>query len=130
MSQYERHSTITLEEVIPFVSTKENKLPAVKEIKGIKIKMTSDRYAVFSSKGCDCVQCGIKGVYFAIERTRGSKEGYHLNLYAVNSSGESILMTKDHIIPKSKGGLNRLDNYQPMCRICNSEKGSSIILSK
>ena len=31
-------------------------------------------------------------------------------------------MTKDHIIPKSKGGKNELSNYQTMCTYCNNEK--------
>jgi 5-methylcytosine-specific restriction endonuclease McrA len=33
-------------------------------------------------------------------------------------------ITKDHIVPKSKGGLNRVSNYVPSCSRCNSEKGS------
>lgn len=48
----------------------------------------------------------------------------HFNLYA-EKDGESRLMTKDHIIPKSKGGKNHLDNLQTMCDHCNSKKGST-----
>ena len=36
-------------------------------------------------------------------------------------------MTKDHIIPKSKGGKDSLKNLQPMCIRCNEAKGSKII---
>jgi 5-methylcytosine-specific restriction endonuclease McrA len=32
------------------------------------------------------------------------------------------MMTKDHIMPKSKGGKNHFDNYEPMCSDCNTEK--------
>jgi hypothetical protein len=28
----------------------------------------------------------------------------------------------DHIVPSSKGGANFLENLQPMCKKCNSEK--------
>lgn len=35
-------------------------------------------------------------------------------------------MTKDHIIPKSKGGKDELNNYQTMCVICNVKKGNKI----
>lgn len=52
---------------------------------------------------------------------------YHWNLYALKE-GEEVLMTKDHIIPKSKGGRNHLSNYQPMCQKCNQEKDDKLDL--
>jgi len=92
---------------------------------GDEIKSTSQRYQVFFTKGIRCVSCGIEGKYFAKEKGHGSSQDrYHLNLYAIDENGKEVLMTKDHIIPRSKGGLNRLENYQTMCQICNSKKGS------
>lgn len=35
-------------------------------------------------------------------------------------------LTIDHIIPKSKGGANRKENYQPAHKICNGVKGNSM----
>jgi 5-methylcytosine-specific restriction endonuclease McrA len=46
----------------------------------------------------------------------------HLNLYAVTETGERVLMTKDHIVPRSRGGANQHENYQTMCIICNQQK--------
>ena len=92
---------------------------------GTRIKANSQRYQLFLSKGCTCVNCGIEGKYFARERTKEQKESYHLNLYALDENSEEVLMTKDHIIPKSKGGKNYLGNYQVMCVKCNVEKGNS-----
>jgi hypothetical protein len=51
-------------------------------------------------------------------------ENYHLNLYAEKDNRE-ILFTKDHIIPKSRGGKNILANYQTMCVECNNKKGNT-----
>ncbi len=90
---------------------------------GEEIKANSQRYQVFFNKGMTCVKCGLVGKYFALERMPDTNR-YHLNLYAVNDEGEEILMTKDHILPKSKGGKNKLENYQCMCCRCNWTKGS------
>jgi 5-methylcytosine-specific restriction enzyme A len=38
-------------------------------------------------------------------------------------------MTRDHIIPKSKGGSDHLNNMQTMCTKCNNKKGNSILTS-
>ena len=52
------------------------------------------------------------------------QQRYHLNLYGMKN-GKEILFTKDHIIPKAKGGKNTMDNYQTMCAVCNREKADN-----
>lgn len=33
-------------------------------------------------------------------------------------------MHVDHVVPRSKGGIDHLSNYQPLCRTCNVRKGN------
>jgi len=108
-------------------------------INGEIVHIISDRYKTFFTKGFTCVNCGIIGTRWALERhvshngkidPNNNPDGrYHLNLYAIKD-GKEILMTKDHIVPVSLGGKNYIDNYQPMCTICNQKKGNNNATSK
>lgn len=123
-----RKEIIPISEVYPIVKDvlfEPNKKKSLVDIRGDLIKGNSQRFQTFFTKGLKCVSCGIKGEYFAKEKTKGDKR-YHLNLYAIDDNGE-VLMTKDHIIPYSKGGPNKLSNYQTMCIKCNVAKGSKIL---
>jgi len=51
---------------------------------------------------------------------------FHLNLYGFDENGEEVLMTRDHIIPVSRGGKNHLSNYQVYCWKCNIGKGGDL----
>lgn len=99
-----------------------------KEFDGDNIKICSQRYYTFQ-KSLECSHCGLIGVHFAKER-HVDKNGnplsnsFHFNLYAIDKEGNEVLMTKDHIIPRAKGGRDSLKNYQTMCEICNSAKSS------
>ena len=95
-----------------------------KEINGVDVKLSSDRYPVFKESQV-CCKCGLVATFFGIECTdiKHTKK-YHLNLYGINAKGDEVLFTKDHIVPQSKGGRNAQFNYQTMCIKCNGEKGN------
>ena len=38
-----------------------------------------------------------------------------------------ISLTEDHIVPLSQGGMDSIDNIQPLCRRCNSAKSTQTI---
>lgn len=91
---------------------------------GEPVSMNNPKYHTFKKNNC-CVCCGLEGKYLALEQCRYKDEEslFHFNMYGIRD-GKEVLFTKDHIIPKSKGGSNSLDNYQTMCVRCNAEKGN------
>jgi hypothetical protein len=102
---------------------------------GDLIEMNSHRYVLFK-RSQTCVCCGLTGTYFAKERSakKNKQTGewvstdnkWHFNLYARREDGTEVLMTKDHIQPKSKGGADEQDNYATMCSPCNGRKKDKV----
>lgn len=113
-------------DILPTLKNKLKKNEYI-ELFGVQVKTTSQRYAVFK-KSTTCCVCGIEGKFLAVEKNvpEYMSKNYHLNLYAVDEDGNEVLMTKDHIHPKAKGGKNILSNYQTMCQICNIEKADKV----
>lgn len=139
MNHYERKEVVSLEEVEKEIKhkvmgnlfvEKKNLNVGLKysKIRDEKIYTLSDRYKLFFLKGYKCVECGLEGKYFALERTKeDNSKRYHLNLYAIDDNGCEVMMTKDHIVPKSLGGKDSVKNYQTMCSKCNEKKGNKIV---
>jgi hypothetical protein len=75
------------------------------------------RLTVFYHKGTTCVQCSRTGTRLIRGEGRG---GQHWDIY----TDDLYPLTVDHIIPKSRGGGEELDNKQPMCAGCNFNKGN------
>jgi len=138
VGQYIRVGNYALNDVLPYVVYKKqarnsgNKgspeyiKATEKNYDGHMVRMTSQRYQLFASKGVTCVNCGVVGEFFGLEKSKYQEgDRCHFNLYGVKN-GIEVMITKDHIIPKSKGGNDHIDNYQVMCYECNKNKGSAI----
>lgn len=117
------------EEILPLVSkpTAHGWSPKREVLDGDQINFRSSRLSTFK-RSLRCVCCGVEGSFFVKEKHRRMREPhlspYHLNLYGIDQQGREVLMTSDHIIPRSKAPPNLQNNRQTMCTRCNNAKGS------
>lgn len=135
MAQYDRKQLYSIARVLSSVPIKPTsriepaayaayKAACKADFDGDIISMSSWRYEVFLASGVICHGCGLEAAYFAKERDKALPPDapWHLNLYGI-VMGKEVLFTKDHIIPVSKGGKDKIVNLQTMCSTCNQEKG-------
>jgi hypothetical protein len=94
-------------------------------VDGFHVYSKSLRYMTFYQKGTKCVCCGKEGTHFKLCGDPNTNRR-HFNLYA----DDGTLMTKDHIVPASKGGQDKVSNMQTMCAGCNSAKGNESDVKK
>ena len=111
----------SLDDVLSYLTEDDYKREYKVDDVSYMIRMNSDRYFVFKNNN-RCVSCNIEGTKMILDINPGDQSP-HFNLYA-EEKGRLVLMTKDHILAKSKGGIDELDNYQTMCCTCNNLKGS------
>jgi hypothetical protein len=109
------------DDVFPFVTEEETKKEFLVDGFQYQVRMNSDRYHLFKENR-KCVSCGLEGIYMILDMNPGDTSP-HFNLYA-EENGRLILMTKDHILAKSKGGTDSLENFQTCCSICNNLKAN------
>jgi hypothetical protein len=110
-----------LQDVLPHITEDETKREYVVGEESYAVRMNSDRYFVFQNNHA-CVSCNLAGTKMILDINPGDQSP-HFNLYG-EENGRLVLMTKDHILAKSKGGTDELSNYQTCCAVCNNLKGA------
>lgn len=114
-----------VEEIIKLIDANMGyRVPLDSNGKTYHVKVNSDRLVLFS-KNRTCVTCGLTGTLFRLESSSKKDPLPHLNLYA-KLKDKLVLMTKDHIYPKSKGGSDSSFNLQTMCYDCNNLKADCV----
>lgn len=93
-----------------------------KEVTPKKIKLW--RAKVLNQIGYQCVEddCNLKDFHFGLGIDKGG--GIHLDLYGYDDEGDLVMITLDHIRPKSKGGSNDISNFAPLCKPHNEMKAN------
>lgn len=74
---------------------------------GSKKTIKEKRRFLFDICGGKCPECGRE-------------------MSLTNHRAKNSYMTIDHIVPKSKGGTNNIQNLRALCRSCNIKRGSDM----
>lgn len=109
------------EEVFPYITIDDAKREYVVQGVPYLVRMNSHRYHVFRDNP-SCVACGIRGTKLMLDINPGDQSP-HFNLYA-EENGRLVLMTKDHVLARSKGGRDEFANFATLCSLCNNLKGA------
>lgn len=76
-----------------------------------------------------CCKCGLEGKHWYIEKDlRDPSDHFSLQFYGFDKNGVERMLTWDHIVPKSLGGNDSLNNGQIMCHPCNRDKSNDITI--
>lgn len=74
-----------------------------------------------------CHFCGCQADRWVAVKGRRDRVGPPvLELYATSASGGNVLMTRDHIIPKSLGGKDCVENLRSACQPCNEQRSNDV----
>jgi len=98
-------------------------------IRGIRVSRPSG-YALFEAmqaagETMKCWECGlIANCWIANKGRNDHLRGLTLDLFAVPKGAAAVLMTRDHIIPRSLGGSNENANLRVGCSPCNGARGN------
>ena len=88
---------------------------------GEELRYYNLNYHMFFQKGYSCVECGLMGRFFALERSGGEKHRCTLSLYGINNNGDQVLIVASKIKKLGRRATVKLENIEPKCILCNSE---------
>lgn len=82
-------------------------------------------FQTYKGKEIRCWSCGCKADRWIADKGRKHMGQPVLNLYGIRD-GLLVLMNRDHIIPKSLGGVDSIENLRPACEVCNGGRGNTL----
>lgn len=117
------HFELSLEEGFN-VLDKENKEDRLHRGKRVSACSGWALFRTMRGQQIKCWSCGCEADRWIADQGRRNHMGYPVvNLYGLRE-GKITLMNRDHIIPKSLGGLDMNENLRPACEVCNGGRGN------
>lgn len=121
---YQRFGRFRVEDVVPHCGKVRHRFRLPDGGKELSVRMGAQRM-ILMGRTQECACCGMEGKYFWLEKSGCLPP--HFNLYGEDDEGYPVMMTVDHILPRSKGGATTQDNIQLLCRRCNTAKKDDLI---
>lgn len=113
-----------IEEGLAFIDEMNQTCATEPTLYGRLISRDSTRLNILFRSPLKCYCCNKVATHFIFEQHRNDRsKKYRMNLYSGN-----VMMTWDHIIPKSFGGSDDLANARVACEKCNSIRGNEMTL--
>lgn len=82
-------------------------------------------FKTFEGRPITCWKCGCAADRWVADKGPRHMGSPVLNLYGTRH-GVLVLMNRDHIIPKSLGGVDDNENLRPACEVCNGGRGNAM----
>lgn len=111
---------LPLQEVLDLIPVLPLKSKVRIDISDKSINVSSRRMQTFKQKGIVCVHCGLTATHWELDVDKSGKD------WKVKLMSDDVELTQDHVIPKSRGGTDVIENAQTLCNICNKTKGSRL----
>ena len=93
-----------------------------------KVYFERKRWRIYTAKDFKCIYCGLMGTHAVFWKDHVEIPwDAHCDLVHITPEGRRILMTLDHLFPKSQGGTNDPANLAVACSPCNHTKGDNVV---
>lgn len=82
-------------------------------------------FQTFKGKPITCWCCGCAADRWVADKGPKHNGNPVLNLFGMRGD-KLVMMNRDHIIPKSLGGVDVNENLRPACEVCNGARGNTL----